>query len=111
MGILDVYLTNIVGQLDGKTYSLYGENFTQNSRVYVNEERQKVKFLNNTRIELKDMTLEEGDVITVSQVGSSNRIFRTSEEYVYSQGGLVKASEYIPPVPETVQEETLQTKE
>lgn len=100
MGILDVSLNNIVAYLDGKTYSLYGENFTQNSRVYVNGERQKATFLNNTRIELIDITLEEGDRITVSQVGSSNRIFRTSEEYIYSQGKLVRASEYVPPVQE-----------
>ena len=35
MGIKDVVLTDLITQLDG-TYSLYGENFTKNSRVYVN---------------------------------------------------------------------------
>ena len=35
----------------------------------MNGERQKSSFLNNTRIELPETTLENGDVVTVSQVG------------------------------------------
>ena len=44
--------------------------------------------------------MKEGDRIVVSQVGSSNRVFRSSVEYAYSQGQLVLASEYVPPVEE-----------
>ena len=33
-------------------YSLYGENFTKSSKVYVNGEKQKTTFLNNTRIDI-----------------------------------------------------------
>ena len=59
--------------------------------MYVNGEKQKgIKFLNNTRIELPETTLEDGDVITVSQVGSSNTIFRTSSEYIYEDGKLTE---------------------
>lgn len=35
MGVRDVSLTDIVPHLDGG-YSLYGENFTAYTRVYVN---------------------------------------------------------------------------
>ena len=90
MGVKDVTLSEIVSHLDGG-YSLYGENFTKSSKVYVNGEKQKgIKFLNNTRIELPETTLEDGDVITVSQVGSSNTIFRTSSEYIYEDGKLTE---------------------
>lgn len=89
MGVKDVEITDLVPKLEAG-YSLYGENFTKNSRVYVNGERQKSSFLNNTRIELPETTLENGDVVTVSQVGSSNTIFRTSCEYVYQDGTLNK---------------------
>ncbi|MCI8638426.1 MAG: sulfatase-like hydrolase/transferase [Coprococcus sp.] len=82
MGIRDVTLTGLGENLSG-TYSLYGTNLTNWSKVYINGEKQKSKFLNNTRIELPESTLEDGDIITVSQVGSSNTIFRTSEEYIY----------------------------
>ena len=90
MGVKDVTLSEIVSHLDGG-YSLYGENFTKSSKVYVNGEKQKgIKFLNDTRIELPETTLEDGDVITVSQVGSSNTIFRTSSEYIYEDGKLTE---------------------
>ena len=44
MGIKDVSLKNVVPHLDGG-YSLYGENFTKSSKVYVNGEKQKSSFL------------------------------------------------------------------
>lgn len=87
MGIRDVTLTDIVPHLK-KGYSLYGTNFTKQSKVYINDEKQKSAFLNNTRIDLKEAELNEGDVVTVSQVGSSNTVFRTSNQYIYQDGKL-----------------------
>lgn len=101
MGVLDVSLMELIAQLDG-SYSLYGENFTKSSKVYVNGEKQKTTFLNNTRIDILDAEMEEGDTIEVSQVGSSNRIFRTSKQYVYQGGKLVE-------VPETTDEQAENT--
>lgn len=89
MGVKDVTVTDLVAHLD-KGYSLYGQNFTKSSKVYVNGEKQKSSFLNNTRIELPETVLQEGDVLTVSQVGSSNTVFRTSCEYIYQEGKLVE---------------------
>lgn len=88
MGIRDVTLKNIVPHLKNG-YSLYGENFTKSSKVYVNGEKQKSSFLNNTRIDLSETELNDGDVIVVSQVGSSNTIFRKSDEYIYQKGELI----------------------
>lgn len=88
MGIKDVSMKNVVPHLDGG-YSLYGENFTKSSKVYVNGEKQKSSFLNNTRIDLSETELINGDVIVVSQVGSSNTIFRSSDEYIYQDGQLI----------------------
>ena len=89
MGIRDVSLSSIVPQLSSG-YSLYGENFTKYSRIYVNGEKQKSSFLNNTRINLSDTELQDGDVIQVGQVGSSDTIFRMSDKYIYQNGQLVK---------------------
>lgn len=94
MGIREVTLTDMTGKLDG-SYSLYGNNFTKWSKVYVNGEKQKSTFLNNTRIELPETQLAEGDIITVSQVGSSNTIFRTSAEYIYHNGVLMEYTEEV----------------
>ena len=89
MGIRNVSLSSIVPQLNSG-YSLYGENFTKYSRVYVNGEKQKSSFLNNTRINLPETELKDGDVIQVGQVGSSDTIFRMSDKYTYQNGQLVK---------------------
>ena len=89
MGIRNVSLSSIVPQLNSG-YSLYGENFTKYCRVYVNGEKQKSSFLNNTRINLSETELKDGDVIQVGQVGSSDTIFRMSDKYTYQNGQLVK---------------------
>ena len=89
MGIRNVSLSSIVPQFNSG-YSLYGENFTKYSRVYVNGEKQKSSFLNNTRINLSETELKDGDVIQVGQVGSSDTIFRMSDKYTYQNGQLVK---------------------
>ena len=89
MGIRNVSLSSIVPQLNSG-YSLYGENFTKYSRVYVNGEKQKSSFLNNTRINLSETELKDGDVIQVGQGGSSDTIFRMSDKYTYQNGQLVK---------------------
>lgn len=89
MGIRDVSLSSIVPQLNNG-YSLYGENFTKYSRVYVNGEKQKSRFLNNTRINLPETELKDGDVIQVGQVASSDTIFRMSDKYTYQNGQLIK---------------------
>lgn len=93
MGILDVTLTGIVQQVED-TYSLYGENFTKNSKVYINDDKQDATFLNNTRIDLKETKLKNGDKIKVCQVGSSERIFRETAEYVYYDGKLLTPEEW-----------------
>ena len=90
MGVRDVSLTDIVPHLDGG-YTLYGENFTAYTRVYVNGEEQEKKFLNNTRIDLPSTELKEGDVVHTCQYGSSDTLFRKSNEYTYMDGRLIEA--------------------
>lgn len=92
MGILDVILEDLVHN-PNDTYSLYGDNFTAYSRVFINGEKQQSTFLNNKRIDLLESQVQEGDIIEVSQVGSSNRIFRTSKAYIYQEGQLTEAPE------------------
>ena len=87
MGINDTQIKELINQRDG-SYSIYGENFTKQSKVFINGEKQKTTFLNNTRIDLKSSELNEGDTIYVCQVGSSNTIFRTSKKYKITEGTL-----------------------
>ena len=92
MGVKDATITSVVEQLKG-TYSIYGENFTKQSKVYINGEKQTTKFLNNTRLDLKESEIKDGDQIMVAQCGSSNTIFRTSKTYEYTGGQLVEVTD------------------
>lgn len=92
MGVKDAGISEVVTQKDG-TYSIYGDNFTKQSKVYINGEKQTTTFLNNTRLDLKESQLNDGDTIMVAQVGSSNTIFRESASYEYSGGTLANLPE------------------
>ena len=92
MGIRDAEILYLSESLEGE-YTIVGENFTKWSHVYINGEKQSRKFINENTIKLRKSTLEDWDVVTISQVGSSNTIFRTSEEYVYLDGRLVPYTE------------------
>lgn len=92
MGVKDAEITEAVEQWDG-SYSIYGDNFTKQSKVYINGEKQTTTFLNNTRLDLKESQLNDGDTIMVAQVGSSNTIFRISKIYEYSGGALTEGPE------------------
>ncbi len=89
MGVKDAEITELVEQYDG-TYSIYGNNFTKQSKVYINGEKQTTTFMNNTRLDLKESQINDGDIIMVAQVGSSNTIFRESKTYQYSGGTLTE---------------------
>ena len=98
MGVKDAEITELVAQTDG-SYSIYGNNFTKQSKVYINGEKQTTKFLNNTRLDLKESAINDGDTIMVAQVGSSNTVFRESKTYEYREGKLTE----LPAVPEAVE--------
>lgn len=88
MGVKDTALTDVIEKLD-QGCSLYGENFTKQSKIFINGTKQESTFLNNTRIDLPEVKLQEGDVVYVVQMGSSNTVFRKSNEYIYKNGELV----------------------
>lgn len=88
MGKRDTKVLYLSESLEGD-YTIVGENFTKWTYAYINGEKQSRKFVNETTIKLKKSHLEDWDIVTFCQVGSSNTIFRTSEEYVYLDGRLI----------------------
>jgi hypothetical protein len=90
MGIKDVTLTGMEFNPDGN-YAFYGQNMTPDSKIFINGTKQKTVFINDTRIELEEHELKEGDEIVINQVSAANRtrIFHSSQIYKYSQGTLV----------------------
>lgn len=81
MGVDKTHLYSYRKNPDG-SLSLYGDNFTNWSRIYVNDEKMSTTFVSDKQVILPAdyaMELEEGDILKVCQVGSSNTIFRSTE--------------------------------
>ncbi len=81
MGIDQTHLYSYRRNTD-ESLSIFGENFTNWSRIYVNGKKMATTFVSDRQVVLPAddaAGLESGDILTVCQVGSSNTIFRTTE--------------------------------
>ncbi len=79
MGTEEVVVDQILDV--GDYYYLIGENFTKWSRVYVNDEKVSTTYYTSRMLRIKKSKVPEGmNTIVVNQVGSSNTIFRSSNE-------------------------------
>lgn len=63
---------------------LIGENFTPWSKVYVNGNKIKTQYISDTCLTISSEHAESGNTLTVKVLGSSNTVFRTSNEYFFS---------------------------
>ena len=62
---------------------IYGQHFTPWSKVFINGTKVPTTYVSGNYLKIKTDKLEDGDVLVVNQMGSSNTIFRSSNEYVY----------------------------
>ncbi len=82
-GLEEVVITDVVSADDG-TVTVYGDNFTTHSKIFINEEKQNetVYWGENTLV-LSGKWLEENDIIRVGQVATEVIELNSSEEYIY----------------------------
>ena len=83
MGVDEVVISDIELSEDGLRYSIYGESFTKWSRVFVNGEKISTTYVSGNELYVKADKIEEGDIIVVQQMGSSNTVFRVSNEWEF----------------------------
>ncbi len=76
MGISDVVIERCY--TFGGYLHIYGTNFTKWSKVYVNGSKVATTYVSGQHLKIKLSLIENGDEISVCQVGSSNTIFRES---------------------------------
>lgn len=84
MGVEQTHISRYHKNADG-SLSIYGDHFTNWSRIYVNDEKMSTMFVSDEHVMLPSeyaADLENGDILKVCQVGSSNTIFRTTENSV-----------------------------
>lgn len=79
MGVEDITITSLVP--NGESLYVYGSSFTPWSKVFVNGEKVSTTFISDSQLQISMESLPEGDSsIVVNQMGSSNTVFRSSNE-------------------------------
>lgn len=62
---------------------IFGEGFTSNSIVYINDEYTDTYLIDNNTLSIPSVKLNEGDKVVVSQRCSDSTILGSSNEYIY----------------------------
>ena len=83
MGVEETSVTSVWPSTATGYITVNGKNFTRWSRIYVNGEKVSTYYVNSSRLRLNAADIKDGDTVTVCQVGSSNTIFRSSNEFIY----------------------------
>lgn len=83
MGIDELVIDGVKSYDLTNTALISGEAFTPWTRVYVNGDRINCTLVNENTIRVNLDDLEDGDTIQLRIYGSSNTLFRESEEWVY----------------------------
>lgn len=79
MGVKDIVIDRAYF-FDNKLH-IYGDNFTKWSKVFVNGEKVSTDYESGQCLSIKASHVDHLDTIVVNQMGSSNTIFRSSNEY------------------------------
>jgi phosphoglycerol transferase MdoB-like AlkP superfamily enzyme len=74
-----------IEQISENSYYIYGENFTASSRLEVNKELKDTQMLSTTQLLVRDVQLEDGDVIDVATQSNSStkKILSRTDSQVY----------------------------
>ena len=82
MGVADIVISSL--EETDRYLMINGENYTPWSRVFVNGEKVKTTFISSSQLQISLNLLSEGDnTILVNQMGSSNTVFRSSNETTF----------------------------
>ncbi len=104
MGVQNITADNLEEKSDG--LHIYGTNFTKWSKVFVNGVKVSTAFLSDTELLISLKDLSEGfNTLVVNQMGSSDTVFRSSNEIAYLKPQSSAASdENAAPVSDTVED-------
>lgn len=81
MGIIDQVIEKVV-QIEDKVY-IFGENFTTQSKVFVNDEFYSTGYINDHLIRVKELVLKDGDEVAVKQLAPNKRVLSEEMSVVY----------------------------
>lgn len=82
MGIYDITVSDAM-LCDGSLY-IFGENLTEASGVYINDELWKTSYYNSDMIVVRNVEIETGDTICVKQAGKNKKPLSESNTITFS---------------------------
>lgn len=84
MDVEDVVITSVRKNTSNNTLTVYGSNFTKNTKIFVNGTKVPTTYLNSALITTSLDNVENGDIITVNILGSKSILLRAGVgEVVY----------------------------
>ncbi len=84
MGTEDVVIDSI--ERIGDYYFIRGQNFTKWSKAFINGEKVSTTYISCRLLRLKEKVMPEGvNSVVVNQMGSSNTVFRSSNEVTFER--------------------------
>ena len=81
MGVLDIKLTDY--DLGASGLYVSGENFTEWSRIYVNDDPVETVYIDENTLMTEDIKIEDGDSISVKQVSKGKEILSSTHSLLY----------------------------
>ncbi|SFR80457.1 LTA synthase family protein [Anaeromicropila populeti] len=80
-GIDNIAIT--FANLNDTVLTVTGRNFNQYSTIYINDKQIETEFINSNLLTAKEISMEEGDSITVAQVGADHAPLGFTTEYIF----------------------------
>lgn len=83
MGVETTRIRKVELSVDEKTLLVYGNGFTPWSKVYIDDKKLATHYISGECVEVALSDVPDGSLLRVSQVGSSNTRFRTTNAYKF----------------------------
>ncbi len=90
MDVEDVTVSSVRKNTSNNTLTVYGANFTKNTKIFVNGNKVPTTFLTSNLITTSLDNVQNGDTITVNILGSKSLLLRAGTgEVVYEDPDIV----------------------
>lgn len=94
MDVEDVTISSLRKNSDKGTLSVYGSNFTKNTKIFVNGSKVSTSFVSSALLTTSLDNIKDGDVITVNILGSKSILLRAGiDEVVYEDPDIIRDTE------------------
>ena len=84
MGVNEISISEVYQDEEGQ-FIVKGQNFTDSSRVKINDNAHETIYVDSNTLKVPDYTLNEEDQFSIQQVTVTNHVLSTSAKYKVGQ--------------------------